>query len=274
MRVKSDKPVTLSSGEVGYIHKLTDAIMPAQWVDRPEEKRLTDSELHARFSESCYEWRCGPGRIGELAGLLKVSPVALAWLGVGWDGQAWTMPERNHLGQIIGVNRRFEDGKKVCVIGSRRGLTYATHWYTALGPIFVVEGASDVAAGLTLGLCVVGRPSNTGGGKYLGSLLKPHNRRMVVLAERDAKDRETLPECHDPECHCCCRCFPGKFGAVETANKLKMALWRLIDWSFCPDGAKDLRAWLNSRGANPMNEIALERIAASLKRRTRNVIHS
>ena len=270
MRVKSDRP--MKNG--GFMHKLTDSLGTPERIIRPKEKRPTDLELHARFAPLCRSWYVGRDEATRrLAETLGVATWALDALHVGWDGEAWTFPEVNPHGHIIGVNRRFPDGKKLCLLGSRRGLTFAEDWADAPGPIFVVEGGSDVAAGLTLGLCVVGRPSNMGGVEYLVRLLGKHDRRVVLLAERDKKDRsKLLPTLHDPSCQCCGQCFPGKFGAIETAKRLSVRLSKLVHWSFLPS-EKDMRAWLNSSGANPNNEQAMMWIAAGLIQRTRNVIH-
>jgi hypothetical protein len=270
MRKPNGKPRESSLG-TGYIYTISDE--PVQFVPRLVERRVTDSELHVRLAPRCRAWYVNQeAKVKELADTLGVAPWALDALHVGWDGSAWTFPEVNHLGQIIGVNRRLQDGKKIMAVGSRRGLTYASDWLDYYGPIFVVEGGSDVAAGLTLGLCVVGRPSNTGGVDYLVRLLGKHDRKVILLAERDEKDRSQIVR-HDPACKCCGRCYPGKFGAIETAKRLSTRMEKLIHWSFLPDGAKDLRAWLNSRDTNPMNEAAMKRITGSLIRRTANGIH-
>jgi hypothetical protein len=266
MRVKSDVP--MKNG--GWLHKIGTTLIRAK--PRPPERRISDSELQVRFGPQCKAWYVGQNaKIAELSKVLGVSPWALDDLHVGWDGAAWTFPETNHHGQIIGVNRRLLDGKKIMVVGSRRGLTFVEDWADAYGPIFVVEGGSDVAAGLTLGLCVIGRPSNTGGVEYLVRLLGKYDRKVILLAERDEKDRTAMDR-HDPDCRCCGQCYPGKFGAVETANRLSSRLGKIVHWSFLPDDKKDLRAWLNSRGANPMNQTAMKRIAGSLIRRTINGI--
>lgn len=271
MRVANDHPKVTTLG-TGYIHKIGEPMTVAIPTEKPR-KRPSDSELHARFAPLCRSWYVGQETaIKQLALSLGVTAWALDALRVGWDGGCWTFPELNHRDQIVGVTRRFPDGGKVCLTGSRRGLTCVEDWTDAPGPIFIVEGGSDVAAGLTMGLCVVGRPSNTGGVDYLVKLLGKHDRRVVVLAERDKKDRATLPESHDPNCHCCLRCFPGKAGAIETSSRLIDRLGRLIDWSFLPDGKKDLRAWLNGSGANPHNVDAMARMAGRLIARTRNAI--
>ena len=88
----------------------------------------------------------------------------------------WTWPERDAAGNVIGINRRFADGTKQRMAGSQSGLTFdPAHWLESMiEPDFVllVEGGSDVAAMLSLGLAVVGRPSNTGGVELLAELLR------------------------------------------------------------------------------------------------------
>lgn len=266
MRVESKVP--MKNG--GWLHRNGD-IQPRP-VFRP--KRLTDSELSARFGPLARHWYVGKDKeIKQLAETLGIAPWALDALHVGFDGECFTFPERNHNGQIIGCNRRFTDGTKRCVIGSRRGLTFTDYWADAYGPVLIVEGASDVAAGLTLGLCVIGRPSNTGGVDYLTRLLgKYPSGRIILIAERDEKDRTKLVR-HRPDCHCCGQCFPGKFGAVQTSIRLSKQLGRIVAWSFVPGHAKDLRGWLTSMSASPNNEQAMRRLADSLLRRIRHAIH-
>ena len=96
-------------------------------------------------------------------------------------------------------------------------MIYADNWLNYSGPVFIVEGPSDVAAGITLGLCVVGRPSNIGGVDLLAQLLRNVHRKIIVIAERDQKKHNELSEAtrkqHDPKCKFCLKCFPGGAGA-------------------------------------------------------------
>ena len=88
----------------------------------------------------------------SLATELGVSVDALCRLGVGWmpSQRCWAFPERDAAGTIIGINRRFADGKKQRVAGSRCGLTFDPEGWleSAIEPGFVllVEGGSDAAA--------------------------------------------------------------------------------------------------------------------------------
>ena len=270
MRVES--PIRMRNG--GWLHKTTDALAAPKRPDRLRVKKATDTELHVRFGPLCRAWYVGQDQaVKRLAKTLGVAPWALDQLHVGFDGVAFIFPEQNHCGQIVGVNRRHADGKKLCVVGSRRGLTYAEDWCDAPGPILVVEGGSDVAAGLTLGLCVVGRPSNTGGVEYLTRLLGKHDRRIILVAERDEKDRSQLGLIHDPDCRCCGMCYPGLHGARVSAERLTKQLGRLIHWSFLPMPHKDLRAWLVGKRLDLDDTGRLERIGKILCRRLIDGIH-
>jgi len=53
----------------------------------------------------------------------ECSRMSLNHLHCGWDGKkAFTFPMRNGNNEIIGIQRRFSDGKKIDVEGSRLGL--------------------------------------------------------------------------------------------------------------------------------------------------------
>src|SRR5262249_7185816 len=86
----------------------------------------------------------------------------------------------------------------------------------------------------SLGLCGVSRPSNTGGGGYLAELLRggPGDRDVIITAERDRK----------PDGR-----WPGYEGAMHVARELAGRLGRPLRLAFCPDDAKDFRAWLSTQ---------------------------
>lgn len=181
----------------------------------------------------------------ELSEELGISAESLQRLHVGWDGQAWTIPERNTTGEIVGLSRRFRDGSKRMAPASKRGLTYQCDWSSADGPVVIVEGASDTVAGMDLGLPVIGRPSNSGGAEMLAELLAdwPAERRIIVMGEYDPKSDGT---------------WPGKLGAKSVARKLADRLKRPLQWALPPDGTKDLRAWRSRHGTD--RDALLERL--------------
>lgn len=187
----------------------------------------------------------------ELAAVLGVTATALEQLRVGpWglkDGLHWLFPERDAAGKIIGLSRRYRNDDKRAWPCSDRGLIYCDNWQAFDGPVYLVEGPSDTAAMLSLGLCVVGRPSNTGGVDHLIELLTqlPSDRELIVLGENDRKSHESLKPnakaSHRADCEGCSACWPGQFGSMQTANKLARQLNRRVEVMFPPDGAKDVR---------------------------------
>jgi hypothetical protein len=220
-------------------------------------------ELHAKWSP--YTRHYFKGRhveVSGLAGQLGVARWTLDALMVGYyrmyDKPCYMFPERNPAGLIVGINARFAvplGGKtKMCMTGSRRGLTYVDGWADYPGPVLIVEGGSDTAAGLTLHRAVVGRPSCTGGVDYLVRLLGklPPERRIIVVAERDRKKHEDLSPKVRPRhfryCNGCMQCWPGRAGATETAKRLTKRLGRKVIWLLPSGGDKDLRGWLNRQG--------------------------
>jgi putative DNA primase/helicase len=74
-----------------------------------------------------YRQNALPGMVEVLAERLGVSATALHAIGIGWkiDENAWIFPERDETGKIIGLVRRFHDGKKLSSKGHSRGLTFA-----------------------------------------------------------------------------------------------------------------------------------------------------
>ena len=183
--------------------------------------------------------------VERLAELLGVSVDSLEALSVGWDNtaRAWTTPHRNGGGEITGLAVRYSEpwtdseGKvrsKGSEFGTKLGLFFDPgSWSRGNGPVFVPEGASDVAALMTMDLASVGRPSNTGGVDQLVELLRGFDveRPVVIVGERDQKPDGL---------------FPGRDGARNTARELAGRLGRKVGWAFPPDDAKDSRGWFNA----------------------------
>lgn len=220
----------------------------------------TDQQASAKWTAiavACQKRAKATGMLSPLSDRLGVDIEALRRLNVGYgefDGrEAWTFPERNGEGWIVGLSLRLRNPtsrtNKVRAKGGKTGLTYALDWFLQPGPIWLVEGASDVAAGLTLGLCVIGRPSNIGGIDHLAKLLAEHTkRRIIVMGERDHKSKDDLAAKHPGHkttCLCCQVCFPGFYGARHTCNALGDKLKRRIPFVLSPLGYKDLRDFVS-----------------------------
>jgi len=178
--------------------------------------------------------RLKPRDLDRLSTELNVPKWALEAIHIGImptrDGEAYTFPEFDGRGQITGISLRFSAGKKKCIGKSQRGLTLPKNWHHGDGPILIVEGASDTAALVAMGLSAVGRPSAKGGVEQLLQLLAPlrEDRQIIVMGEFDPKPDGT---------------WPGLEGAKHVAQALADGLGRNVTTSLPPNRAKDIREW-------------------------------
>ena len=166
----------------------------------------------------------------RLANEWAVDVEILEALLIGWDGSAYSIPERDPQGDIIGIARRFRDGRKGFHKSGKRGLTFTTDWFADDGKLFIVEGVSDTAAMLQSGYCCVGRPSNNGGLRFLVELLRCYDRDVVVMGENDQKPDDT---------------WPGA-AAEPLARRLAQEINRKVEVGY-PQSAKDMREQLSQR---------------------------
>ncbi len=194
-------------------------------------------------------------QVTELAAGLCVTVESLRTIGIGWataedlrklraGGAGWAenppdgafaFPERGGNGQLVGFSFRETDGHKGSPsrsVGARRGLIVSATMHDSSAPVLLVEGASDVAALISVGLPAVGRPSNTAGADDLAQLL--NGRDVLVVGERDGK----------PDGR-----WPGRDGAVSISKRLAAAWNSPVKWTLPPEGRKDIREWLAGRVA-------------------------
>ncbi len=218
MRIESDKP--LRNG--GWLHRLVEAA-PTR-LRRPHVRTVqltarnapagTLSVLAARYRGSV-----NPRHLQRLAQTLGLSVESLDRLGIGWDGASWTFPMVDAGNAVVGIRRRFPDGRKLSVKGGREGL-FVPDGLPDTGSLFTCEGPTDTAALLTLGFPAIGRPSCRGGVRLLCEFCK--GRAVVVLGDADE---------------------PGRIGAWTLGQALRLYSLsvRVIR---PPENAKDAREWL------------------------------
>jgi hypothetical protein len=185
-----------------------------------------------------------------LARQLTVTTEALKSLGITRNGTSWLIPERDATGAIIGQARRFDNGDKGFVTGGKRGLTYPFPLDNYAGssmvdPVFVVEGMSDTAAGLSMGLDIVGRASALVGADELAILLK--DRHVCIISENDDA---------------------GRKGAQSIAAKIVDSVNTLRIISPPPEH-NDLRSWFAKTGG--INKADLLQIVAETEEYTPNL---
>ena len=174
-----------------------------------------------------YSAALSDARLAALAANLHVAPEALKRIEAGWSKHlhCYTFPERDARGRVIGIaTRRPSDGAKRSLRGSKRGLILPAG-LDKTQTLLIVEGATDAAAALTVGLQAVGRPSAKGGIAHLAELLSDWAGDVVVVGERDQKP--------DGD-------WPGRDGAMSVAMSLAVRLGRSLRWALPPEDLKDL----------------------------------
>lgn len=251
MRVTEPPPgwrVVKRCDDGGVVFEPTDCVLSMDRKYPSHEASQTTGTRWEALSEQ-FVANLTPSLLTSLAKELGVAECALRELRIGWDPDhnAYTCPERNGAGRVIGIALRYPNGRKGFVKGGRRGLTYGGKLSDQPDPVLVVEGPSDVAAAQTLGLTAVGRPSNSGGVEFLADLLK--GREVIILAENDTK----------PDGRC-----PGRDGALAVTQRLA-GLWRRsVKWACLPADAKDFREFLSRTGIDLQDTDGLRAAGESL----------
>lgn len=117
---------------------------------------------------------------------IGVSAWSLMALGCAWAAPhgAWAFPMRDSRGDVVGIRLRSNGGKKWAVAGSKEGLF---HGAIQIGrQIVICEGPTDAAAGLTLDLNIVGRPSCRGAVQELVRLVTRLDvREVLIISDND-----------------------------------------------------------------------------------------
>lgn len=212
-----------------------------------------------------------PGQRQALADQLGVADSALKSIGCGWatnavlkrlkawgkdwssrpDG-AFTFPERDGSGRIVGFSLRPEGlgkGAFSSELGAHRGIVVPHNLADLPDPVLVVEGASDVAACLSMGLAAVGRPSNASGTDHLAELLR--GRRTTVLGENDCKPDGT---------------WPGRDGAISVSQGLAERWDLAVPYGLPSNDSKDVRSWLQAEIAKGLDLTDIKALAATGQR--------
>lgn len=251
---RDNRPI--EAGEFGFVHRIGAASADflaaansrrADWkagIRSPDDFDETDEEKDRRWRKDLARWHDGRTKLPDLAAKLGVTVKSLEVIDATWNGSCWIFPERNGRGQVTALKTRSTSGEKLMIPGSRPGITYPPNIREAT-EIFIVEGASDVAACLTMGVPAIGRPNNCTGSALIADLLKGWPGLPIVVGENDWREPKPIPGVrHDPACKFCQRCWPGKWGAEKVAGELRKAgLPKATVW-MPPLPRKDVREWL------------------------------
>ena len=185
-----------------------------------EPERPRNMDALAAFYRQCVR----QPQLAEFAASIGVTGHSLERLGIGFDGDAWTFPMSEPDGAVIGIRRRFADGRKLSVRGGREGLFIPTDGGDLATLVIVCEGPTDTAAILDAEFFAVGRPSCLGATAMVKHLIG--KRDVVIVADVDDA---------------------GRRGALKLAEELVMPgrIVKVIE----PLTGKDARQWRPSRGA-------------------------
>ncbi|WP_148087699.1 hypothetical protein [Gemmata obscuriglobus] len=260
------------TGKIGdfMLHRLDGEGIPTPSFVAPEHVRQRDSVLPLAQE---YAANLSPEQGAQLAPHLGLPRWVSEYVPLlGWKAQprgskgksrsagAWSFPEYDGEGRVVGIHFRSTAGEKWQERDTSRGLAVPAGWQDRSGPVFLVEGWSDVLAMSAAGLPAIGRPSNVGGVDDLAQLLRhvAPDRQIVVVGENDLR---RTPKSASR------RLWPGRTGAIATARQLAAKMGRPISWCIAPAvvpdtnrNAKDARDWL---------KIAIAREAKGSERRDR-----
>lgn len=201
-------------------------------IMRPIEKEVAipkpevDSLHFAKMSEAMRS-SMSTIALDHCAGLLGLPIDPLVRLCVGWSSfhRATSWPMRDADGNVIGIRLRCpETARKWAVTGSRAGLIFDPDSMREQrgGRVWVVEGPTDTAALLSIGIDAVGVPSAGGSCELLVDLARRMRPEQLVIVA-DADDA-------------------GRHGAERIRDAVVIvAPVRMIN---TPSGIKDVRAWV------------------------------
>lgn len=184
MRQISQRTKTFKGGEVGYIHQHPDPKNRPVY-DPPKEKRAPQINVTRVLSD----WRKAypHNRLQFLAHDLGVSVQSLEDLECQYAGDyhnAWGFVMKDGYGNYIGIRIRNLLGQKWAVTGSQAGI-----FVPAVKPerrMFVAEGPTDTAAGITLSLYTIGRPSCSGGVPHIvDHVRRAKVKEVVIVSDND-----------------------------------------------------------------------------------------
>jgi hypothetical protein len=190
--------------------------------------KAIDYERFEMLADTWYR-SMKPAWRDKAAAMLGLPSDPLVRLRVGWSehDSATSWPMKNGAGDVIGIRLRDpKTAKKWSVKDSSAGLIYDSGLLSIERPelLWVVEGPSDAAALLSLGLFAVGVPSAGGAIDYLMELARrilPQE--IAILADADDA---------------------GKRGAERIAEAVMIvAPVRIVS---PPQGVKDAREWVVS----------------------------
>lgn len=210
-------------GDAGWLHILIERIANSQRPNKYSHRIPIDFGKEKDFNSlaKMYQSQLTKEKLQQLSENLQITSESLAKLNVGWDGKAFTFGMSNDFGKIIGIRRRFSNGYKVSVKGSKTGLFIPAD-LPSEGLLLICEGPTDTAAALDLGFAAIGRPNCNSCVDMTARFAK--GRKIVIMGDNDK---------------------PGRAGVKKLTGKL-LLYCSSVKVIYPPDKIKDLRQWLRA----------------------------
>jgi len=174
-RIPSDKII----GESGFLHILSKDYKPVK-IKKKYQVPINWDALNTFYQKRCNDIVLQP--LVEEFGYTN-----LKRMGIGYDGESWTFPMRNSEDEIIGVQRRFLNGDKRFVKGSKNGLFIPRGLNIAASEILICEGVSDTIAALDMDFEAIGRVSCGTGVQMLCDYFtyQVSSPKIIIVADND-----------------------------------------------------------------------------------------
>lgn len=177
MRVISDKP--MKNG--GWFHN--SGYAPKPYIPPVKPKPVQDIDFWALLKS--WTKTTNPQDLIAHSEALGVEPTAFYSIGACWASsqKAWAFPMKDETSKAIGIRLRNEKGEKWAIKGSRQGLFYGD---LNSKKAYIVEGVTDTAAMISLGLTAIGRPSCLGCEDMINQTLRANKiGSVVIVADND-----------------------------------------------------------------------------------------
>ena len=180
MRVKSDKE--LRNG--GWLHRTNN---PVPYI-APVRKAIEDKPTDAHATWQKWLERTDYKHLDRLGVSLGVDTDCLKAIGCTWSTfNAWAFPMRDASGNVIGIRLRNDTGDKWAVKGSKSGLFIPGEYsYMEDRIAYLVEGPTDLAAAMTIGLRAFGRAACLGQENFILQYVAQQKiSRIVIITDND-----------------------------------------------------------------------------------------
>lgn len=152
---------------------------------------VTHGYVRTKVNNFYNQWYCyyigNEQQITVLADAFDVNHETIRDYGCGWIGaeKCWVYPMVNETNTIIGLQRRWPNGRKVCVKHSRLGpfvpLVIPNH-----NMLYVMEGWSDTVVTADMGFFAIGRPNASTLDRTIKWILQRTSCSVKIISDSDA----------------------------------------------------------------------------------------